>query len=123
MPHVKRRAFTLLELLVVIAIIGLLIGLLVPAVQKVREAAARTQCQNNLKQLGIAIHSYNDTYKKLPRNYTLVGGNAWEAISANYYVLPFIEQLPLYTKEKANLTNWSYTYNTFLNTPVPVFMC
>lgn len=159
----SRHAFTLIELLVVIAIIAILIGLLVPAVQKVREAAARTQCVNNLKQIAVAVHNYEGVNKKLP---PAGRGYGWARVASGYptdpkilnmnglvYLLPYVEQAPLYAKFNldsafANIVSntWSATYwpppqnpqnngavlagnaNTNGNgalaaTPIPVFRC
>ena len=98
----RKNGFTLIELLVVIAIIAILIALLLPAVQQAREAARRTQCKNNLKQLGLAIHNYHDVHNTAPFGCTIAGqavagtNNTFRRMSGHLGLLPFVEQANLY---------------------------
>ena len=101
------RGFTLVELLVVIAIIGLVIALLLPAVQQAREAARRMQCSNNLKQIGLALHNYHDTHQSFPyggRTRITYAGTSWR-----FALLPYMEQSAVYDLDRAS----NYTLNTY----------
>lgn len=137
MPRYReRRGFTLIELLVVIAIIAILIALLLPAVQQAREAARRTQCKNNLKQLGLAVHNYHDVFGVFPPGCIRGGaGGGWgyatnnETSTWTFMALPYIDQAPLYTQLNFSTTNW-YP-GTIFTTPncdqamrvIPAFIC
>ena len=103
----SRRGFTLIELLVVIAIIAVLIALLLPAVQQAREAARRTQCRNNLKQIGVALHNYHDAHSNFPIGsfFSDIGGLQF-AWGWNTFILPYIDQAPFYNT--LNLSSTTY---------------
>jgi prepilin-type N-terminal cleavage/methylation domain-containing protein/prepilin-type processing-associated H-X9-DG protein len=127
----RRRAFTLVELLVVIAIIGILVALLLPAVQAAREAARRMQCGNNLKQIGLALHNYDDTYKVFASGWIYSGAPNQECWGWPALILPYLEQTALHDQLRVtqgnmfqNLlsTNWQPVVAA-LQTPVPMYIC
>lgn len=135
----KRDGFTLIELLVVIAIIAILIGLLLPAIQKVREAAARSQCSNNLKQIGVGMHNFHDSYKRYtygwanetgqfaPKNTTAYGdGTFWYHRRDCWFqrLLPYIEQNALFETYEADRTQYIHAItNTIATTQINTMVC
>jgi len=135
----SRRGFTLIELLVVIAIIATLIALLLPAVQQAREAARRSQCKNNLKQLGIALHNYHDTHSCFPAGYYSYGtstgsGPGWAEIDPTTWdaapgwtwsmmLLPYLDQANVYNALNVNLPCWNLANAGAAQTTLPVFLC
>ena len=133
-PRKRPTGFTLIELLVVIAIIAVLIALLLPAVQQAREAARRSQCKNNLKQIGLAMHNYHDSFKLFPpgnfnRLYEYQPGN--DSAGGNrknwmHMLLPYIDQGPLYNQFAPYMSNGTDALNwpaNLINTVIPVLMC
>ncbi len=125
----NRKAFTLIELLVVIAIIAILIALLLPAVQQAREAARRTQCKNNFKQIGLALHNYHDTYNRFPSAQgnsgpNASGGERW-GHSQWVSLLPYVEQSAMYTRWDFSVDDEGWTGNRAIYTGIkqPWLLC
>ena len=128
----RRAGFTLIELLVVIAIIAVLVALLLPAVQQAREAARRSQCQNNLKQLGLALHNYHETYNRFPAEsvwaYTPPGASVKQARNYTWItmLLPNLDQAPLYNSINFSLPLWGQMDSTgtlIVSRQLPVLTC
>lgn len=133
-PSRTPKGFTLIELLVVIAIIAILIALLLPAVQQAREAARRSQCKNNLKQIGLAFQNYHDMAKRFPFGYYAVPSGPINAASWGLMLLPYLDQAPLYKRFdfRAPPMNPPQTGHSaavltanvaIISTPLPVFNC
>lgn len=118
-----RRGFTLVELLVVIAIIGILVGLLLPAVQAAREAARRTQCANNLKQMGLAVHNYESAYRRLPSGFAAnqnTGSPGWGWGAA---LLPFMEGANTYNNIDFRIPIYHPSQDANRKTVIPTYIC
>lgn len=122
----NRKGFTLIELLVVIAIIGVLVALLLPAVQQAREAARRSQCKNNLKQIGLALHNYHETHRTFPPGYVYrpgpmaenAAGFGWGAL-----ILPMVDLAPLHAQFNWNAPVWDIANEPARTRHLPVFLC
>src|SRR4051812_34115675 len=136
MSRFSRKGFTLVELLVVIAIIGVLVSLLLPAIQAAREAARRSQCMNNLRQIGLALHTYHDTFRLFPPSYLTVpggggamgppdpeNGDAGPGWTAHMLLLPQIEQANLYNSFDLNSPSWSPKNSPPGQQTVPTYLC
>ncbi len=123
MPIVRKlRGFTLIELLVVIAIIAVLIALLLPAVQQAREAARRSACKNNLKQMGLALHNYEETYKMFPASRINLTGPVFQRTWITS-CLPYLDQAPLYNLYDSNLPWFAVANDPATKTVLNVVMC
>jgi len=126
----NRHGFTLVELLVVIAIIGILVALLLPAVQAAREAGRRSSCGNNLKQIALAVHNYHDTMKRVPRTSSIVqkpmmavqDGN-WNGYSAHFAILPYIEQGNIYNLIRQDMYHYDGPMLAVCRRRIDTFLC
>src|SRR5262245_18257100 len=128
MSRIRRPGFTLIELLVVIAIIAILIALLVPAVQKVRAAAARSQSENNVKQISLAVHAYHEANRRMPNMAQLIDPNMAEGQNTNnwasifFWILPYIEQSAVYDMGITNRGTWEKSPNNAGSQKIPVYL-
>ncbi|MEW4487270.1 DUF1559 domain-containing protein [Thalassoglobus sp. JC818] len=121
----RRFGFTLIELMVVIAVIGLLIALLLPAVQSAREASRRTQCKSSLRQLALALHNYHDAHRVLPSG-TINFGSSFRPVSGwgwGTMILPYVDQGALYSKVDFNTNNAVGANRDVIDTPLPFTLC